>query len=313
MEEMENGMQNISLPQEPKYTELGPNFGKFEIDGCYPGYGATLGNALRRVLLSSLDGAAITSVKIKNVSHEFSTIPGVLEDIVKIILNLKKVRFRMFGNEVVRATLKTKGEGLVTAGKITVPSSVEVVNIDQPIATLTDKKSELEFEVTIERGLGYVPVEHRDRHEKEIGVVAIDAIYTPIQRVNYTVENMRVGKRTDFDRITLEVLTDGSITPQEALNRSILILIGQFSALTENPIGDVTPITLSTEEIFQGISARTRKIFEAYEVHSLKDLSSFTAEEVRNFSGMGDKGFEEVEQLISQEGISFRSETKELE
>lgn len=298
-------MQTISLPQEPKYTALGEHFGKFEIDGCYPGYGATLGNALRRTLLSSLDGAAITSVKVKNISHEFSTLPGVLEDMVKIILNLKKVRFRFFGNEPIRATLKAKGEGEVRAEKIHAPSSLEVVNGDQVIATLTDKKAELEMELTIERGLGYVPVEHRDRKEKEIGVIAIDAIYTPIERVNYTVENMRVGKRTDFDRITLEVLTDGSVTPEEAFRRAVSILIGQFSALLGEAavsIGSAVP-----ENSLDGIfSTRTQKVLDAYEMKSLADIAALSEEEVHEFSGMGEKGFEEVKKALSEAGLSFR-------
>lgn len=230
------GMQIITSPQQPKYTELAQNHGKFEILGCHPGYGTTLGNALRRVILSSLAGAAARSVKIKGVSHEFSTIEGVMEDVVQIILNLKQVRFKMHGegDEIVKVTLKSKGEGVVTAASLKAPSSVEVVNPDQVIATLTDKKIELEMEIEVDRGLGYVPVESRERDDdREIGVIAIDAIYTPVKRVNYEVENMRVGKRTDYDKITLEIVTDGSVSPQEAFEKSVSILVGQFSSLTE--------------------------------------------------------------------------------
>jgi DNA-directed RNA polymerase subunit alpha len=229
-------MQTINSPEQPKYTELAKNHGKFEILGCYPGYGTTLGNALRRVVLSSLAGAAVRSVKIKGVSHEFSTIEGVMEDVVQIILNLKQIRFKMHGeeNEVVKVTLKSKGEGVVTAASIKAPSNVEVVNPDQVIATVTDKKTELEMEIEVDRGLGYVPVESRERDdEREIGVIAIDAIYTPVKRVNYEVENMRVGKRTDYDKITLEIVTDGSVTPVEAFEKSVSILVGQFSSLTQ--------------------------------------------------------------------------------
>lgn len=229
-------MQTINSPEQPKYTELAKNHGKFEILGCYPGYGTTLGNALRRVVLSSLAGAAVRSVKIKGVSHEFSTIEGVMEDVVQIILNLKQIRFKMHGeeNEVVKVTLKSKGEGVVTAASIKTPSNVEVVNPDQVIATVTDKKTELEMEIEVDRGLGYVPVESRERDdEREIGVIAIDAIYTPVKRVNYEVENMRVGKRTDYDKITLEIVTDGSVTPVEAFEKSVSILVGQFSSLTQ--------------------------------------------------------------------------------
>lgn len=226
-------MQVITSPQKPKYTSLGDNYGKFEILGCYPGYGTTLGNALRRVLLSSLEGAAAKSVKIKGVSHEFSTIPGVMEDVVQIILNLKQVRFKVHGEESVKVTLKSKGEGVVTAASFKTPSSVEIVNPSQAIATISDKKTELEIEIEIDKGLGYVPVEQREREEREIGVIAIDAIYTPVKRVNYEIENMRVGKRTDYDKITLEVMTDGSISPVEAFERSVSILVSQFSSLTE--------------------------------------------------------------------------------
>lgn len=235
-------MQIITSPQKPKYTELGANHGKFEILGCYPGYGTTLGNAMRRVLLSSLDGAAAKSVKIKGVSHEFSTIPGVMEDVVQIILNLKQVRFRLHGDEAVKITLKSKGEGVVTAGAFKTSSDVEVVNGDQVIATLTDKKTEFEMEVEVDKGVGYVPVESREEEDRELSVIAIDSIYTPVKRVNYEIENMRVGKRTDYDKVTLEVVTDGSISPVEAFEKSVAILVSQFSSLTEVE-GDVTAKT----------------------------------------------------------------------
>jgi len=224
-------MLAITSPQETKYTELAANHGKFEIPGCYPGYGTTLGNALRRVLLSSLEGAAAHSIKIQGVSHEFSTIPGVMEDVVQIILNLKQVRFRLHGEEAIKITLKSKGEGVVTAGDFKTTSEVEVVNPDQVIATISDKKTEFEMEVEVGKGLGYIPAEAREREEIEIGVIAIDAIYTPVKRVNYEVENMRVGKRTDFDKITLEILTDGSITPADAFQKSVAILVNQFQSL----------------------------------------------------------------------------------
>ncbi|MEI9966293.1 MAG: DNA-directed RNA polymerase subunit alpha [Candidatus Moraniibacteriota bacterium] len=221
----------ITNPQNPKYTALGENHGKIEISGCFPGYGATLGNALRRVLLSSLSGAAATSMKLKGVSHEFSTIPGVLEDVVQIILHLKQVRFRLHGEGPVTLTLKAKGEGPVTASQFKGSSEVEIVDGDQLIATLTDKKADFEMEITVDQGLGYVPVEQRDREEREIGVIAVDSIYSPVRRVNYEIENMRVGKRTDFDKITLEIVTDGSLTPEQAYEQSVAILVNQFQAL----------------------------------------------------------------------------------
>ncbi len=223
-------MHTISLPQEPKYTELSPSHGKIEILECYPGYGTTLGNAIRRVLLSSLEGAAVTSVKIKGVTHEFTTMPGIMEDMVQIILNLKQVRFRMESEEPMTISLKSKGEGKVTAGDFKVSTGLEIVNPDQIIATLSDKKAEIDMEVVVARGIGYIPVEQQER-EKEIGTIAIDAIYTPVKRVNFEVENMRVGKRTDYDKITIEIMTDGSIAPDGAFNKAIDILMSQFSAL----------------------------------------------------------------------------------
>lgn len=225
-------MQMITNPSEVRVTSQGENTGKVEILGCYPGYGATLGNALRRVLLSSLEGAAIHSVKIKGVSHEFSTIEGVMEDVVQIILNLKQVRFKTHTNENIVVSLKKKGEGPVTAGDIKTTADIEVVNPDLVIATITDKKVELDMEIEVDRGLGYVPVENRDRDEKQIGVIAIDSVYSPVKRVNYEVENMRVGKRTDYDKVTLEIITDGSIAPEEAFQKAATILVDQFSALT---------------------------------------------------------------------------------
>ncbi|NTW15795.1 MAG: DNA-directed RNA polymerase subunit alpha [Candidatus Moranbacteria bacterium] len=223
----------IPVPQKPKVTQVGENVAKFEILGCYPGYGATLGNAIRRVLLSSLEGAAARSVKIKGVSHEFTSIPGVMEDAVQILLNLKQLRFRLHGDEEVTVSVKAKGEGQVKAGDLKASSSVEIVNPDQLIATLTDKKAEFEMELVIGKGIGYVPVESRESEEREIGTIALDAIYTPIRRVNYEVENMRVGKRTDYDKVSIEVVTDGSVTPEAAFGKAIEILVDQFSAIRE--------------------------------------------------------------------------------
>src|SRR4030065_922527 len=181
-------MQKISLPGKPKFSKIEKNTGKIEIDGCYPGYGTTLGNALRRTLLSSLPGAATTSIKIKGVSHEFSTIPGILEDVIQIILNLKKIRFRSHKDEPVKLTLKEKGAKKITAAQIQCPADVEVVNKDMPIAEITDKKAQMEMEIEVQRGLGYVPVEQQEREKKEIGLIAIDAIFTPVKRANYVIE-----------------------------------------------------------------------------------------------------------------------------
>jgi DNA-directed RNA polymerase subunit alpha len=225
-------MSTISIPEAPQYKEGKNNTGTIEIPACFPGYGTTIGNAIRRVLLSSLEGAAITSVKIKGVSHEFSAIDGVMEDVVQIILNLKQIRFSMHTDEKVVVSLKVKGEKEVTAADIKTSADVDVVDGSQVIATLTDKKSTLEIELTIEKGIGYVSSDQQVNREKELGSIVIDAVYTPVKRVNYNVENMRVGKRTDYDKVTLEIVTDGSITPQEAFDKSVDILVEQFSALS---------------------------------------------------------------------------------
>ncbi len=223
----------IPLPLQPKIIEKKGNWAKFEIEALYPGYGVTIGNSLRRVLFSSLSGTAVTQMKIKGVSHEFSTIPGVLEDVVTIMLNLKQLRFRVFADEPQKATLKVKGEKMVLASDFKYPAQVEIVNKDAPIATLTDKKAELEMEIQIEKGIGYRPRELTKKEKLEIGQISLDAIFTPIKRVNFKVENMRVGERTDFDRLFLEIETDGTISPEEAFLQASEILLKHFSMFFE--------------------------------------------------------------------------------
>lgn len=224
--------QKILPPTQVVYKEENASKGVVEIQGCYLGYGSTLGNALRRVLLSSLEGAAITSVKIAGVQHEYSTIPGVMEDVVQILLNLKRLRFTVHTDEPVTVSLNAKGEKVVTAGMIESNTDAEVVDKDHVIATISDKNTSLEMELTVERGIGYVSVENQVREDVEIGTIAIDAIYTPVRRVNYEVDNMRVGKRTDYEKVTLDIETDGSITPKEAFDRAVVILVEQFSSLS---------------------------------------------------------------------------------
>ena len=203
--------------------------GVFEIEGLYAGYGLTMGNALRRALLSSLPGAAVTEIKIKNVPHEFSTLPGLKEDIVELALNFKKLRFRLHVDEPQVLALKIKGEKVVTAGDIELNSSVEIINPDEVLGTLTAKDAELDIEVKVERGLGDVPVEARKNEGRlPIGTIAIDAIFTPVEKVNYTIEDMRVGDRTDYNRLRLEVTTDGTISPSSALHKASSILKDHF-------------------------------------------------------------------------------------
>lgn len=206
--------------------------GVFEIEGLYRGYGLTLGTTLRRVLLSSLPGAAITQIKIKGVNHEFSTIPGVLEDVVSIMLNLKQIRFRIHTTEPQVLTLRKKGEGEVKASDIEMNAQVELITPDAHIATLTEKSTEFDMEVTVEKGLGYVPVEARKAEKLAIGVIALDAIFTPVTKVFYTIENMRVGERTDYNRLRLHIETDGSITPSQALRKASKILQDHYEKVS---------------------------------------------------------------------------------
>ena len=195
----------IQIPTQPKVLSREGNKVVFEISPLYPGYGVTVGNSLRRVLVSSIEGASITSIKIKGVNHEFSTIAGVVEDVIDVILNLKRVRFKLFTNEPVTLTLQAKGQKTVTAADIKITSEVELVNPDQMIATMSDKKSEMEMELKIEKGVGYVPVEQRQKEKLGVGVIAVDAIFSPIKNVNYHVENIRVGQRTDYNKVIIEI------------------------------------------------------------------------------------------------------------
>lgn len=224
----------FSLPNPPKIIKKEDDTALFEIEPLYPGYGITVGNSLRRVLLSSLEGAAATQVKIKGVSHEFSTIPGVLEDVIQITLNLKQLRFKVFSDEPQKASLRVKGEKEVKGKDFDLPSQVELVNKDCHIATLTQKSSELELEIKIEKGVGYSPTEMRKKEKLEIGAIPLDAFFTPVRRVSYRIENMRVGERTDYDRLFLEIKTDGVITPEAAFFRATEILVNHFSLFTES-------------------------------------------------------------------------------
>lgn len=223
----------IPLPKKPKIIDKKDNWAKFEIEELYPGYGVTIGNSLRRALLSSLEGAAVTQMRIKGVSHEFSTIPGVLEDVIQIMLNLKQLRFKIYTEEPQKATLKIKGEKEIKGGDLEIPAQLELVNKNYPIATLSDKKAELEMEIQIEKGIGYSSRESRKKEKVPIGTILLDAIFTPVRKVAFKVENMRVGDRTDFDRLFLEIETDGTISPEEALGKALDILIKHFNLFAE--------------------------------------------------------------------------------
>ena len=226
--------------------------GVFDIEGLFPGYGLTLGNSLRRVLLSSLPGSAVTQFKVKGVLHEFSTIPGVLEDVVEIGLNLKKLRFKFLADEAQVLTIKVKGEGIITGNDIESNPQAIVVNPEVHLFTITDKKADVEIEITVDKGLGYVPVERRKLGKLEVGVIALDAIFTPVMNVSLSVDNMRVGDRTDYNRLTLAIDTDGSITPSEALHKAGNILVDHFKKIglggAEEPEKEVVEEEVAKEE-----------------------------------------------------------------
>lgn len=223
--------------------------GVFEVEGLYAGYGLTIGNSLRRVLLSSLPGAAVTQIKVKNVAHEFSTLPGVEEDMVEMSLNFKKIRFQMNSDEAQSLTLKVKGEKVVTAGDIKTTSEVTIVNPEEVLAHLTAKNAELDIEIKVERGLGYSAVESRKEEEKlGIGVIAIDALFSPVKKVGFSVENMRVGDLTNYNRLRLEIETDGTISPSSTLHKCANILNDHFKIISEVVVSDAHTETVSEEK-----------------------------------------------------------------
>lgn len=226
-------MEQISLPTsfvaEPIANVL--HAARITVSPCYPGYGTTVGNALRRVLLSSLSGAAATAMKIKGVDHEFSTIPHVKEDVVEIILHVKALRFVVHSEEPVELELSKKGEGVVTAGDFKGNSAVEVVNPDAIIATLTDKSAELNMKIVVQKGRGYIPVEAREHEKMDVGYIAIDAVYTPVRTVNFKTEHVRVGQMTNYDKLLLDITTDGTVSPEEAFTQATQILVEQFQSL----------------------------------------------------------------------------------
>jgi len=230
----------IQIPEEIKVIAKESHRATFEISPLTPGYGATIANPLRRVLLSSLEGAAITSIKIKGVDHEFSSITGVQEDVIELIMNIKKVKFRLHTDGPIKLTLEVKGDKEVTAADIKTNADVDVINPDQHIATLTDKKTEFVMELDVEKGIGYVPVEQRKNEKLAIGVIAIDAVFSPVRLVNFKIEDIRVGQRIDFNKVTMEVETDGSIEPELAMKNASEILINHFRVVNEIQIPEIS-------------------------------------------------------------------------
>jgi DNA-directed RNA polymerase subunit alpha len=308
----------IPLPLKPKITKKEQNTAVFEMEGLYPGYGVTIGNSLRRVLLSSLQGAAVTQMKIKGVQHEFSTIPGVLEDVINIGLNLKQLRFKAYSDEPQKARLKVKGEKEVKASDFDLPTQVELITKNSHIATLTDKKAELDIEIQIKKGIGYQPVEQRKKDKLEIGVIALDAYFTPVRKVKCEVENMRVGERTDFDKLSLEIETDGAITPQEAFYQATDILVKHFSLIIEGLEKEEEKVPEKKEEAGEEISkvkvedlklsARTINALVNNNIKTAGGLSRKSEKSLLELKGMGEKGVKEIKRVLKKLGLEIKEE-----
>jgi len=313
---------HITLPSKPRVVSEEGLQGIYEIDSLYPGYGHTLGNSLRRIILSSLPGAAITQVKIEGVPHEFATIDGIRETVIEILLNLKRVHFVLHGDESQTISLTAKGTKKVTAKDFNLPSQVDIKNPEQHIADLSGKAS-LELEATIERGLGYVPREVLTRDKVDIGTIALDATFTPIRRVNYEVENMRVGDRTDFNRLRILIETNGTIAPREALERSIETMIHQLHAVIgfqENiPEGEPSSAKATEDDTLGtsaskikiadlGLSTRIVSSLEDAGIKSAAGLARKTATALKEIDGIGGKAVEEIARALAGFGLTLKSE-----
>ena len=312
----------IVLPSKPKIvTEIGFS-GSYEIDGLYPGYGHTLGNSLRRIILSSLPGSAVTAVKIAGIPHEFSVISGVKEDAITILLNLKKMRLSIVSDEAVTLSLKAKGVKEITAGDIKVQGGVEILNPELVIATLTDKNAELDMEITAEKGLGFVSKEILQKNRVDVGQITLDAIFTPIRRVSYEVENMRVGDRTDFNRLKIFIETDGTITPKEALEKSIETMISQLKAIVGFKEEDVASSagfyeesvlknnadedSLKTRIETLNLSARTLNALSNANIRTVGGLARKKEKDILEIEGLGAKGLTEIKEVLQTLDITLK-------
>jgi len=318
---------SIMLPAKPRVVSEEDMSGVYEIDGLYPGYGHTLGNSLRRIILSSLPGAAITSVKIEGVNHEFSTLDGVREDVVTILLNLKKLRFEVLTSEPQTVRLLAKGVGKVTGAQVTLPGQVRLLNPDSYICELTDKNAAIEAEFRVERGLGYVPRETLKKERVEIGEISVDAIFSPVRRVNYEVENMRVGDRTDFNRLRIAIETDGSLTPKKALEQAIEILITQLKAIIgwrEEELAEVAPSAKEEETVAPAgeedenmeamktriedldLSPRTVSTLQNANIRTVGGIVRKKEKDLLEVEGLGPKSVQEIKRALSNFGITLK-------
>ncbi|MFP4022280.1 MAG: DNA-directed RNA polymerase subunit alpha [Candidatus Paceibacterota bacterium] len=319
----------IVKPSQPTVIDEDDKKGTYEIEGLYPGYGHTLGNSLRRIILSSLSGSAVTAVKIEGVNHEFSTLEGVKEDVITILLNIRKMRMKIHDEEPQKLSVSKNGEGVLTAGDMaTSNSAVEIVNPDQHIATLTDKKASINIEVNVEKGLGFVTKDELKKDKVDIGNIAVDAAFTPIRRVTYEVENMRVGDRTDFNKLRIFIETDGTITPREAIERSINIMIEQLQAIVgfrdgtdESELYDVEEVAETETEGAQdkkdedflktsieniGLSSRTSKALSGASIRTVSGLIKKSEDDLLEIDGLGEKGVQEIKDLLNEQSLSLK-------
>src|SRR3989344_4006601 len=313
-------MEAIPLPNRAKVEDLGGNKYKLTLEPLYPGFGVTVGNSLRRILLSSMPGAAVTSAKIKFVDHEFSTIPNVKEDVIQILLQLKQLRVKSFSQEPVRLQLKVKGEKVVTAADIKETDQVKVINKDLHIATLDNKNADFEVELVIEQGRGYLPVELRESQKLEIGMIGLDAVFTPIRSVYFDISNVRVGQFTNYDKLEVVMETDGSIDGSAAVNISAHILVDHFSMVfsevtapvdaaspesAEAPLSEFgeaaeTPATGENEIAATTLSTRAKNALTKNGIVSLEALKALTNDQIENIEGLGKKTINEIIEFLQR-------------
>jgi DNA-directed RNA polymerase subunit alpha len=321
----------IIMPSKPRVVVEEGNKGIFEIDGLYPGYGHTLGNSLRRIILSSLPGASITAIKIDGVSHEFQTMDGIKEDVIVMILNLKKTRFKMLSDEPQTVTLSVKGPKEVTVGDIKTGGQVEILNPELHIVEVTGKVN-LNIEMRIEKGLGFISKEAFQKEKVDIGTIAVDAIFTPIRRVSYEVENMRVGDKTNHNRLRISIETDGTLTPREALSQSIAIMIHQLKAIIDfkepeevktekksSKEGDEAKDAdedekkgtdfadiLKTRTDSLDLSTRTLNALTSANIRTLGGLARKKREDLLEVEGIGEKGISEIKKVLSKFDLNLK-------
>jgi DNA-directed RNA polymerase subunit alpha len=312
-------MEAIPLPNRPKIEDLGNNKYRFVLEPLYPGYGTTIGNALRRVLLSPMPGAAVTAVKIKFADHEFSTVPNVKEDVIQIILNLKQLRVKSFSAEPVKLTIKEKGEKVVTAADIKTSDQVEVINPSLHIATLDSKASDFEVELTVEQGRGYRPVETREHQKNELGVISIDALFSPVKSVYFDISHVRVGQMTNYDRLEVVLETDGSITGAEAMDITSHILVDHFTMmfLDSSTPSIEAPMVVESSETLENVetpadmgeeneitasalSNRSKNALVKNGITTMAALEALSTEDINNLSGLGEKSIKEILEFLKR-------------